>query len=120
MTTCSGRQRALNLLTALALVFLCWCIARHLAAPARRPTDGAAAPAGWPELRIDVNTASAVELTLLPGIGPALAARIADYRDAHGPFASLDDLDDVRGIGPKTIAGLEPFAAVGAAEPAED
>ncbi|MBK7405464.1 MAG: helix-hairpin-helix domain-containing protein [Phycisphaerales bacterium] len=60
--------------------------------------------------RINVNTAGAAELDLLPGIGPALASRIIADREAHGPFRSLDDLDRVSGIGPKTVAKLAPFA----------
>lgn len=59
-------------------------------------------------VRIRVNTASAAELELLPGIGPKLAARIIAERNANGPFRSVDDLQRVRGIGPKTAANLAP------------
>lgn len=62
--------------------------------------------------RINVNTASAAELDLLPGIGPALAAMIIEDRKANGPYATLDDLDRVPRIGPKTVAKLAPFASV--------
>ena len=62
--------------------------------------------------RIDINTASVHELDLLPEIGPALAQRIVDHRSEHGPFASLDDLDAVNGIGPKTIAAIQDHAVV--------
>lgn len=61
--------------------------------------------------RIDLNTASAAELDLLPSIGPTLAARIIADREANGPFGSLDDLDRVPGIGPKTVAKLVPYAS---------
>jgi competence protein ComEA len=60
--------------------------------------------------RINVNSASAAELDLLPGIGPALAGRIIADREANGPFRTLDDLDRVSGIGPKTVAKLAPYA----------
>jgi len=60
--------------------------------------------------RVNVNTASAAELDLLPGIGPALAAMIIEDRQANGPYATLDDLDRVPRIGPKTIARLAPYA----------
>jgi competence protein ComEA len=50
--------------------------------------------------RIDVNRASAEELTVLPGIGPALASRIVESRASHGPFRTPEDLLRVRGIGP--------------------
>ena len=55
---------------------------------------------------IDLNTATAPELELLPGIGPALAQRIIADRDARGRFRSLNDLDRVSGIGPRTIERL--------------
>lgn len=69
-----------------------------------------AAPASPTARRVNINTATAAELDLLPGIGPALAGRILDYRASHGPFSTLDDLDGVSGIGPKTIAKLVPYA----------
>lgn len=56
---------------------------------------------------INLNTATASELELLPQIGPALAARIIDYRASHGPFLQLADLDKVKGIGPKTLDKLK-------------
>ena len=59
-----------------------------------------------PGERIDVNQASATELTRLPRVGPALAQRIVAWRDAHGPFRSLAALDSVPGVGPKLLAGL--------------
>lgn len=59
---------------------------------------------------IDVNSATRAELGALPNIGPALAERIASDREANGPFDSLDALDRVPGIGPRTIDSLRPFA----------
>lgn len=56
---------------------------------------------------INLNTATSSELELLPQIGPALAARIIDYRTTHGPFRQLADLDKVKGIGPKTLDKLK-------------
>ncbi len=52
---------------------------------------------------VDVNTAGHEELQLLPGIGPVLAERILDYRKRYGPLSSVDELQRIRGIGPKTI-----------------
>ena len=59
--------------------------------------------------RVDLNSASALELTRLPGVGPTLAQRIVQYRDAHGRFGSLEDLAQVRGIGPKTLHTLRDY-----------
>ncbi|MFV0306154.1 MAG: helix-hairpin-helix domain-containing protein [Desertimonas sp.] len=55
---------------------------------------------------VDLNRASEVELDALPGIGPATAAAIVAHRDANGPFASVDDLEAVRGIGPAKLDAL--------------
>ncbi len=57
-----------------------------------------AAPAG--NGRVSLNTATAAELDVLPGIGPVLAQRIVDHRAENGPFTSVEQLDDVPGIGP--------------------
>lgn len=59
---------------------------------------------------LNLNTADAAELQLLPRIGPALSARIIEDRDANGPFESLEDLQRVRGIGPRTIEIIRPHA----------
>ena len=70
---------------------------------------GASAGAGTPGAKINVNTADAVELQGLPGIGPTLAENIIGFRTANGPFASLADLDAVSGIGPVMLQRLEPL-----------
>jgi competence protein ComEA len=58
---------------------------------------------------VAVNRASAEELAALPGIGPALAARIVEHRTAHGAFATMDDLGEVPGIGSAMQAKLAPL-----------
>jgi len=64
---------------------------------------------------IDINRATLDDLITLPGIGPALAQRIIDYRIEHGPFRSVEELERVSGIGPQTVSGLSDAAV---AEPA--
>lgn len=68
----------------------------------RSPSPVAETNSGSGEGRVNINTAGAVELDKLPGIGPALAERIIQYRTEHGPFGSPEDLKNVSGIGPKT------------------
>jgi competence protein ComEA len=70
--------------------------------------SGRAAAAG----KVNLNTASVGELDSLPRIGPAMAQRIIDYRDANGRFASIDDLRNVTGIGEKTFDGLKDLVTV--------
>lgn len=61
---------------------------------------------------VNVNTASESDLEALPGIGPVLAQEIIDYRTQNGPFASVDQLDDVSGIGPATLDDLRDLVTV--------
>ena len=61
---------------------------------------------------VNLNTASKDELVSLPGIGPAKAQAILDHRKAHGPFKSVDELKDVKGIGAKRFEKLKPELAV--------
>ncbi|HEV7623100.1 MAG TPA: ComEA family DNA-binding protein [Amnibacterium sp.] len=80
---------------------------QQLVVPARRaapPAGPAASTAGGP---VSLSAASADQLQTLPRIGPAMAARIIAWRGAHGPFHSVNDLLQVGGIGPKTLAGLQ-------------
>lgn len=76
-------------------------------------------PAGEPLARgaIDINTAGAAELERLPGIGPAKAAAIVETRERLGGFATVDQLVEVHGIGPRTLEKLRPFVHMGAVEP---
>lgn len=64
-------------------------------------------PTGGDGLRI--NSATAEELTLLPGVGPVLAARIIEYRDERGGLTDLSELDAVSGVGPRLLEQLAPL-----------
>jgi len=71
---------------------------------------GAAAPgASGP---IDLNTATLEQLDTLAGVGPATAQKILAYRQQHGGFRSVDELDQVPGIGAKKLAALRPLVRV--------
>jgi competence protein ComEA len=59
-----------------------------------------------PAAPIDVNRASAEELDVLPGVGPATAAAIVTERERNGPFLTVDDLERVPGIGPAKLEAL--------------
>jgi competence protein ComEA len=58
---------------------------------------------------VNVNAADEAELTRLPGVGPSTAAKIVAYRDANGPFGSVEDLLNVSGIGPKKLEAMRPY-----------
>ncbi len=62
--------------------------------------------------QVDVNAADVAALERLPGVGPALAARIVEERERHGPFRSAEDLGRVRGIGPKTVESMKDYVKV--------
>ncbi|MDR1465894.1 MAG: helix-hairpin-helix domain-containing protein [Oscillospiraceae bacterium] len=61
---------------------------------------------------VNVNSAGLDALQTLPGIGPVKAQAILDYRTAYGPFGSVDDLTNVKGIGQKTLEKLLPYITV--------
>ncbi len=80
-----------------------------LAAILAAETVTAGAPAAP---QVNINTASAAELQLLPRVGPALAQRIVAFRNANGPFKAPEELVRVKGIGEKSLANLKPYLTV--------
>lgn len=74
-------------------------------------TYGISEPAGESAdtTRINVNKATADELQKLPGIGPAYASRIVEWRKKHGNFETVDQLLEIRGIGPKRLEKIKPL-----------
>ncbi len=98
---------------AAALVLTVLSAVPCLAAPAgAAPPPDASKPSVQP---VDVNTAGEDALVAVPGIGPALAKRIIEFRQQNGPFTRIEDLLKVRGIGEKTLQKMKPFLTVGAA-----
>jgi competence protein ComEA len=63
--------------------------------------------------KININTGTAAELDTLPGIGPAIAQRIIDYRTEHGPFQTIEGIMNVKGIGPATFDKIKDLITVG-------
>lgn len=84
--------------------------------PERGAAPGALAPtvpgATTAPAQVDLNNATLEQLDALPGIGPVLAQRILDWRTANGGFTSVDQLQDVSGIGDATYADLAPLVRV--------
>jgi len=82
-------------------------VPRRGESPPPAPSGGAAAPARTGP--VDLNSASPEQLDALPGVGPATAKAIVDYRTRHGRFRTVDDLLSVPGIGPTKLATLKPL-----------
>jgi competence protein ComEA len=72
-------------------------------------SPNAVSAAGEPSSTVNVNTATAADLERLPGVGPVLARRIIEFREARGLFRRLDDLQEIQGIGPKLFRRLAPL-----------
>jgi competence protein ComEA len=91
-----NHRRTSSLVAVLALVALCL----------------GAAPGFAAGPQVNINSASVEQLSLLPRIGPSVAARIVEFRKENGPFKNAEDLMLVRGVGEKTFEGLRAFVAI--------
>lgn len=96
----------------LAVILLALVSVMCYLALVRRPMGGSAGHVVWPDMRIDLNTASVDELQVLPRIGPGLAGRIVEDRQANGPFGSLEDLDRVPQVGPSVLESIRPYVVL--------
>jgi competence protein ComEA len=76
------------------------------------PTAAGRTPAAGPPAKVDINSATLEELDTLPGVGPAIAQRIIDYREAYGGFSEVKEITQVKGIGPAIYAEIEDLIVV--------
>ncbi len=118
-------RAALSLIVLAALAGAVWIVVAPGPSPGVEitPADSGASPApgtgsggaanGEAAEPVNINTASADELTALPGVGEVIAARIVAYRRENGPFERIDQIMEVRGIGAKTHEKLRPLITVG-------
>ncbi len=90
----------------LVLVSIHWL---ELSEWGRRPVEVDRLPAGKYQYLVDVNSATWVEWAQFEGIGETLAKRIVADREARGPFGDVDDVQRVKGIGPKKLAQMRPY-----------
>ena len=111
------QERQLSLLYLLAILLSCLLAAVVLLdSPKYGPTEffTMSAPITYGErdlldAPVNLNTADAAELDLLPGIGETLAGRILEYREQIGGFIQVEQLLEVQGIGEKTLKKLRPY-----------
>src|SRR4051812_46799339 len=91
---------------------------RQILVPVRAPkaaaakSGAAAASTAAPDQPVNLNTATLEQLDTLDGVGPATAQKILDYRTEHGGFGSVDELDQIPGIGEKRLAALRDHVRV--------
>ena len=111
-------ERAILILMLVAvLVLLCYRIFDTLPqADADVVVTHAASAAASQDTHIDLNTAGRAALMALPGIGEVKADAILAYREANGPFASVDDLLRVKGIGSAVLEKLRDYVVIGGNE----
>ena len=102
---------------AVTAVFLCILlgifIGRNTVGFFSLAADEATAAQTQADGRIDINTATHAQLTLLPGIGDTLADRIIEYRTQNGPFNSIAELLQVEGIGATKLEGIQDYIKTG-------
>ena len=126
MTVSKAEKAAIALCAAFVLFFAGWCargvqrggyyevtsdslLSRQTPSPTVRPSF-------VPEVLVDLNTATLADLAGLPGIGETRAQAILDYRTEHGPFARIEDIMKVTGIGEGIFQQLEAYVTVSGTE----
>ena len=109
---------AIVCLAAIAPVLTQEKAAQDKAAPSRRAAGAASKTSAILEGPVNLNTATATQISLLPGIGPKAAERIVEYRQKNGAFKKIEELMNVKGIGEKSFLKLKPLITVSEKNPA--
>lgn len=95
------------------LALICFaCVGTNWLSRKRQEPAGNPVLAAPPKFQIDVNSATEAQLAALPDVGEVLAGRIVEYRQKHGPYVRLEDLQQVRGFGSGTLANLRPLLTI--------
>ncbi|PIU31817.1 MAG: hypothetical protein COT06_06080 [Syntrophobacteraceae bacterium CG07_land_8_20_14_0_80_61_8] len=102
------KRRMLSVILFASLAICCFCSSSFAAAAAQ---SGAATGTAQSSC-VNINTATADQLQALPGIGPAIAAAIVQHRQQNGPFAAMDDLKKVKGIGDKKFEKIKNLICI--------
>jgi len=107
----SGRELAILAIAAAAVFAVVGTVELYERLWAPRQIDAAEGGGASPvAARLNINTARDFDLEALPRIGPVTARAIVEYRESHGPFRSLEDLKNVKGIGPVKLEAIRPYA----------
>jgi len=93
-------------------VILAMALGFSVSAASPSPTGNPSAQAGGDKQLVNINTAGVEQLDKLPRIGAKVALRIIDYRKKNGSFKRIQDLMNVKGIGPKVFEKLQPLITV--------
>ena len=105
LLTSDEKETHMNARTALSLILVA----------AAALTIAGSVEAAQPTGVVNINTATLEQLQMLPRVGPALAGRIVDFREANGEFQTVDEIVAVKGIGERSFEKLEPYIATSGA-----
>ena len=107
-------KKIITVICTLSLCFMFLSSGNALSAPKSSPaTNGKTAAIESVVIeKININSADELQLETLPGVGPKMALRITEYRTVNGAFKSVDELQNVKGIGPKLLQKIKPLVKI--------
>ena len=103
---------AMLVTTIVVVLWIGWSVPQETSPPVQTAQPVAAASPAKAESKIDINHANAAELQALPGVGPVLAQRMVEWRKVHGRYRTVEDLQEVKGIGKKRLEQMRSFVTV--------